>query len=297
MGTHTMRRISWTQFETFTRCPLWHSWSYPEHGRTYQASGRERPKLRQQQDTQYLAKGNATQGIIDRWANEHWYELDEKKQQALLEDKLPFEIEEAIQRAEKDGPVCTSALEMELEIRPDLRRVLPILTEFKNRIHPGKITDDLLRPRSQVTHECSWAEHILYAKLDLVLYTPEGVPTIIEGKSTKKPSKVQPDQLRWQIEIVRQKLELPIEHYFLFYSTAQFWPVSHKDDGHTSWIDYRNEVLRKITEGHALPTPSPFNCQICRHSHRCQFKHKPKKRITPAVEGLPKGRSTTISMD
>lgn len=134
----------------------------------------------------------------------------------------------------------------------------------------------------------------LLAVTDLVYFNEVQEAVIVEGKSTRKPSKATHDQLRWQMEIFKTS-NRPIanKNFYLFYSTGQLWDVSFTDQEHAPWLLRRDELLREIHNGKSTPEPGPFECSICPHARKCPWKHTPIKRVEPAIEINFYGRRTS----
>lgn len=280
-------QVSWTQFDTYMKCPLWHSWSYNKNPSTKPPGSNPNPRTGQfrpwTKDTQHLVRGNSSQWIVDAWANQHWYLEDEKTQLALLESHMYPTIHRAMEEGHTDGIPDITPQEVYAEVFPNLKKVLPLLTFFHKKINPDPLTRQPPRAQYEVTSPGPYDTRLL-AVTDLVFFDAEERAVIMEGKSTRKPSAGTHDQLRWQMEIFKGgNKPVQDEHFYLYYSTGQFWSVKFSDPQHPGWVGWRNEQLLELVNGNSIPTPGVFECRICPHSSKCPWKYEAKKRVVPAI--------------
>jgi hypothetical protein len=271
-------RVTWTQFEAFIRCPLWYSWTYQTDKLGINPrTGQETPWTK---DTSHLARGNATQSIVDQWALDQWYKKSIKEQLKLVNENLDNAVYHALQQAMLDGIPKTHFLQLRAEIYPNLCNSIPVLNDLLYKLDPQVKKP----PVAQLETFYDVPQGRLYSRIDLVLYHKSGEAVILEGKATRKPSEYTQNQLRWEIETYRNSQgEIAREHYYLFYTTAKLWPIRFENPIHSNWLDWRNEQLLKLKSGENNPTPGPFQCRICPHSRKCPWKHVPQARVSPVV--------------
>lgn len=136
----------------------------------------------------------------------------------------------------------------------------------------------------------------LLAIMDFYIQDQDGVYWIIEGKSTKYPQIVSPDQVRWQTELLRYT-NTPVSYqgYYLFYNTAKMACVDTRDSLHFSWLRVRDVILTKMVGGASKPTPTSRYCKICPHRLRCPDKHISKPRTETFIDTPSKPK--IISLD
>lgn len=277
--------ISWTRFEIFERCPLWHSWSFI-------APDIKEPSFSFQKDVQHLARGNATQAIVDQWARDAWYQKTNPELMGLLDQNLDQAVEKALSDLRLIGESKASAWEIKMEILPNLQLVLPELNLFYKNLGSLSSIEVQLEQSYRFSPDLE-----LMAVLDMVVTNSYGQGVILEGKATRKPKNTKEDQLRWQIDILGASREISDSHYYVFYATGQFWVVSRASSIHQGWKLHKEVALARLLSGDSDPTPGPFQCAICPHNYKCPHKYLPKKRVAPLVDNLPSGRSKIVFLD
>jgi hypothetical protein len=283
-------RIAWDQYEEFTRCPQWWAWSHRTDFVTPPSPNHP------QKDTQWLARGNVIQDLVDQWCLESRWLGSVKDDENYYDTRSTPIINVRFEEAVRTGSPQTNPSQMEMELRSWVLRAFQSLRNL--------ISDSNAPAQSLPKVKTQWkleALHPYIPELELVAIPDIMIPVghtekylIVEGKATSRPGNTNDSQLRWQIEVAKlQGINLIDTHFYLFYATGQFFPVSNRDSRHSGWLSARDDRLREMVAGYSKANPSPSNCRICPHQYRCPDKHIPVKRTD--LEPFPSSTRTITS--
>ena len=231
--------IFWTEFETFDHCPLWWAWSYytPKEEKSYTLV----------KDTQHLARGNATQGLVDRWVTEGWWKLPDSAERSLWEDYLPKSVDLALEEGRRTGDPKIQKMDLWLEVRNNLGRILPKLKELFRTLGGDDFSGVTVQSQVKLAGRHK-SGIILSAIADTVINWGTRV-ILIEGKSTRSPHKSTNYQLRWQLDCANlQGLNTFRSHYYAFYHTGQLWEVKKDDPEQSLWEALREKCIARILD-------------------------------------------------
>lgn len=275
-------KFTWDNFELYQRCPQCYMWS--EVSLVKKVTN---PPLK---DTQHLIRGNASQAMVTRWVKE---EVWKESNKFVLEDFVRQNCKEEVSRAwmenlETGERSEASVLDITVLIQNNLLKCLPLLRESLDR--QLGLENLILIPEYEVV--VSLEGYDLFARLDLLAYNQEKF-IIYEGKATRKPKFRTDDQVRWQLELIKEKGTFctpAAVHYYLFYEIHKLREVVYLKEcevckEHKEWIEYRNIILQRMMRGEYFPTPTKAGCHICRYRYFCDssYKEEVKNKFLPST--------------
>jgi hypothetical protein len=256
--------------------------------------------------------------MIDKWAKEkHWKEDWSETQLKNFVDNYTHRtvIETWVEDSQR-GQAKVSPLTITAEVKENLLKTLPVLKQHILSMCGGRLPNEVI-PQYEAEVAFPVADTSLYARLDLVVETPDDRFIVYEGKATRKPQMTKDPQVRWQAQILfESSLKLRAEagakgcsllptdkHYFFFFHTAEVTEVpvfNFGDDGYQEkasdyskeqweWLHERNGYLKRMFDGEINPTPSRLDCQICNFRPVCPDRYKPKSKNLPAFAPPEKG--------
>ena len=289
--------LSWSTIEAYESCPqgfLWsRGWGQIDLGR---GPGKPKPLPTDAGSRHHAAMGSAIQYAIERMYNDELYRDPKTLQQRLL-----AHVDGELERQEKDPRNRLDYRKMELT-RDDLRQICHDgVLGYLGTMKAHRLLGTFARAEVELR---GWIDRYtqVMGRADVIVRRDDTGLTILDGKNTKKPENLDPDQLRFYALLYRISYrEVPDRLGFVPYRFP--YDPSKGQDG-VIWVPFTSEDLDglaaravaarlKMRKEEFDPIPTPPKCGFCDYESICPARQAQRtanasRRKAPEKESLVK---------
>jgi len=274
------QRITWDEFEIFQHCPQW-----------FHRSVRLGQPGVDHRDIQHLVRKNAAQALMDRWVIEGWSERPQAASDELIVRGVLEEVQKALYQT--PGNTTVDRWFIAETLRDGLLESTKVFKDFM--VQRGGVRSFTIEAKHGFSTDPSdYPTLTLHSSPDFILTPLDGYVTLIEGKATRNPKKVKPDQLFWHYWITQNyRVFLEKTHFYLFYTTGELKPVEIEEKSYGKWLSKAERSIDLLAAGEENTTPGSRQCSLCPHRYACDDRHVPKRRFEPEFD-IPEGPKTLV---